>query len=203
MAELTDFLPYVRRHISGPLNIMMTDALSMSAVAFCRQSLLCRREATLSPSAGEDCVLPYDAENEECVHIIRILADGRELFAGHDVEIRPGRVMHFACSPGEVSVLYAVLRKQGAVRCRMNCGHGLKKWQQGRLNGCSCRPGFHGQTRRAHSISLCCFLRVSVGHIATHWRQVRTPHTAILSADKGFTDDDDYRNHRTCEYTTG
>ncbi|EON2532637.1 hypothetical protein ACLL1F_000860, partial [Escherichia coli] len=42
MAELTDFLPYVRRHISGPLSIMMTDALSMSAVAFCRQSLLCR-----------------------------------------------------------------------------------------------------------------------------------------------------------------
>ena len=114
MAELTDFLPYVRRHISGPLNIMMTDALSMSAVAFCRQSLLCRREATLSPSAGEDCVLPYDAENEECVHIIRILADGRELFAGHDVEIRPGRVMHFACSPGEVSVLYAVAPKAGS-----------------------------------------------------------------------------------------
>ena len=75
MAELTDFLPYVRRHISGPLSIMMTDALSMSAVAFCRQSLLCRREATLSPSAGEDCVLPYDAENEECVHIIRLLAE--------------------------------------------------------------------------------------------------------------------------------
>lgn len=86
MAELTDFLPYVRRHISGPLNIMMTDALSMSAVAFCRQSLLCRREATLSPSAGEDCVLPYDAENEECVHIIRIRSkyypDGADSFTG-------------------------------------------------------------------------------------------------------------------------
>ncbi|ENW8770546.1 hypothetical protein ACFMGP_004935, partial [Escherichia coli] len=27
MAELSDFLPYVRRQISGPLNIMMTDAL--------------------------------------------------------------------------------------------------------------------------------------------------------------------------------
>lgn len=192
MAELTDFLPYVRRHISGPLNIMMTDALSMSAVAFCRQSLLCRREATLSPSAGEDCVLPYDAENEECVHIIRILADGRELFAGHDVEIRPGRVMHFACSPGEVSVLYAVAPKAGSRQVQDE----LRAWSEevaaGRLNGCSCRPGFHGQTRRAHSISLCCFLRVSVGHIATHWRQVRTPHTAILSADKGFTDDDDY-----------
>lgn len=40
--------------------------------------------------------------------------DGRELFAGHDVEIRPGRVMHFACSPGEVSVLYAVAPKAGS-----------------------------------------------------------------------------------------
>lgn len=39
MAELSDFLPYVRRQISGPLNIMMTDALSMAAVAFSRQSL--------------------------------------------------------------------------------------------------------------------------------------------------------------------
>ena len=104
MAELTDFLPYVRRHISGPLSIMMTDALSMSAVAFCRQSLLCRREATLSPSAGEDCVLPYDAENEECVHIIRILADGRELFAGHDVEIRPGNAFCLFARRGECAL---------------------------------------------------------------------------------------------------
>lgn len=114
MAALTDFLPYVRRHISGPLSIMMTDALSMSAVAFCRQSLLCRREATLSPSAGEICVLPYDAENEECVHIIRILAEGRELFVGHDVKICPGRVMQFTSSPGEVNVLYAIAPTAGS-----------------------------------------------------------------------------------------
>ncbi|KQJ12601.1 hypothetical protein [Escherichia coli] len=33
---------------------------------------------------------------------------------GQDVEIRPGRVMHFACSPGEVSVLYAVAPKAGS-----------------------------------------------------------------------------------------
>ncbi|ENN6627284.1 hypothetical protein AB9Q55_005290, partial [Escherichia coli] len=49
MAELSDFLPYVRRQISGPLNIMMTDALSMAAVAFSRQSLVCRREVTVVP----------------------------------------------------------------------------------------------------------------------------------------------------------
>ncbi|MGA6543647.1 hypothetical protein [Escherichia coli] len=52
MAELTDFLPYVRRHISGPLSIMMTDALSMSAVAFCRQSLLCRRRVAETEQHG-------------------------------------------------------------------------------------------------------------------------------------------------------
>ncbi len=71
MAELSDFLPYVRRQISGPLNIMMTDALSMAAVAFSRQSLVCRREVTVVPVAGKEIVLPYDKDDEECVHIIR------------------------------------------------------------------------------------------------------------------------------------
>lgn len=53
MAELSDFLPYVRRHISGPLNIMMTDALSMAAVAFSRQSLVCRREVNRPGNPGD------------------------------------------------------------------------------------------------------------------------------------------------------
>ncbi|HIE1976337.1 TPA: hypothetical protein ACXKGF_004381 [Escherichia coli] len=114
MAELTDFLPYVRRNISGPLDVMMTDALSMSAVAFCRQSLLCRREATLSPSAGEDCVLPYDEDNEECVHIIRIASDKHEFLGGRDVDIRKGHVLRFDSSPGQVGVLYAIAPKAGS-----------------------------------------------------------------------------------------
>ncbi|HBA6777691.1 hypothetical protein [Escherichia coli] len=113
MAELTDFLPYVRRHISGPLNIMMTDALSMASVTFCRQSLLCRREAILSPEAGEDCVLPCDAQNEECVHIIRITSAANELFTGRDVEIRQGGALRFPTAPGVVNVLYAVAPKAG------------------------------------------------------------------------------------------
>ncbi|EIY8589684.1 hypothetical protein MN352_004510, partial [Escherichia coli] len=113
MAELSDFLPYVRRHISGPLNIMMTDALSMAAVAFSRQSLVCRREVTVVPVAGKEIVLPYDKDDEECVHIIRISDDNHELFVGRDVDISSGRSLRFACSPGEVSVLYAVAPKAG------------------------------------------------------------------------------------------
>ncbi|EOO7212583.1 hypothetical protein MHC94_RS27185, partial [Escherichia coli] len=112
-AELSDFLPYVRRHISGPLNIMMTDALSMAAVAFSRQSLVCRREVTVVPVAGKEIVLPYDKDDEECVHIIRISDDNHELFVGRDVDISSGRSLRFACSPGEVSVLYAVAPKAG------------------------------------------------------------------------------------------
>ncbi|HBC1012616.1 TPA: hypothetical protein IGZ65_004276 [Escherichia coli] len=116
MAELSDFLPYVRRNISGPLNVMMTDALSLAAVEFCQQSLLCRREFNLYPLEGEECVLPHDTDNEECVQIIRITSDKREIFAGRDVEIRPGRALRFTTSPGEVSVLYAVAPKAGRTR---------------------------------------------------------------------------------------
>lgn len=203
MAELSDFLPYVRRHISGPLNIMMTDALSMAAVAFSRQSLVCRREVTVVPVAGKEIVLPYDKDDEECVHIIRISDDNHELFVGRDVDISSGRSLRFACSPGEVSVLYAVAPKAG----RSQIPDELLTWPEevaaGHLSGCSCRLVFHGRTRHAHSIFLCSFLRGSVGHIVIHWRQARTLHTATLYAGRGFTDDDDYRNHRTCEYTTG
>lgn len=116
MATLTDFLPYVRRHISGPLTIMMTDALSMAAVAFCRQSLVCRREVTVVAEAGKDIVLPYDKDDEECVHIIRISAGEHELFTGRDVAVSPGRALRFSTTPGEVSVLYAVAPKAGRSR---------------------------------------------------------------------------------------
>lgn len=60
---------------------MMTDALSMAAVAFSRQSLVCRREVTVVPVAGKEIVLPYDKDDEECVHIIRISDDNHELLS--------------------------------------------------------------------------------------------------------------------------
>lgn len=182
---------------------MMTDALSMAAVAFSRQSLVCRREVTVVPVAGKEIVLPYDKDDEECVHIIRISDDNHELFVGRDVDISSGRSLRFACSPGEVSVLYAVAPKAG----RSQIPDELLTWPEevaaGALERLFMQTGVSwSDPLRAQYFSVQ-FSEGSVGHIVIHWRQARTLHTATLYAGRGFSDDDDYRNHRTCEYTTG
>lgn len=47
MAALDVFLPSVRRHINGPLEIMMRQSLLEAAIAFCRESMFCRQERML------------------------------------------------------------------------------------------------------------------------------------------------------------
>ncbi|ECO0851931.1 hypothetical protein AA073_21810 [Salmonella enterica subsp. enterica serovar Newport] len=108
MASPNDFLPYVRRSISGPLNIMMADAVLQAAITFCRESLYCRRTVTLNPEAGVIYPLVSDDAPVSCTRIIRIATPERELFVDSDVDISTDKSLMFTVSHYLVDVLFAV-----------------------------------------------------------------------------------------------
>ncbi|EMD3364803.1 hypothetical protein [Salmonella enterica] len=114
MVSPNDFLPYVRRNISGPLNIMMADAVLQAAITFCRKSLYCRRTVTLSPEAGVIYPLMSDDARVSCTRIIRIATPERELFAGKDVDISTNNSLNFTVSHQLVDVLFAVAPRADA-----------------------------------------------------------------------------------------
>ncbi|EEH4116112.1 hypothetical protein G7563_001882 [Salmonella enterica subsp. enterica] len=114
MASPNDFLPYVRRNISGPLNIMMADAVLQSAITFCRESLYCRRTVTLNPEVGVTYPLVSDDVPVSCTRIIRIATPERELFAGNDVDISTDKSLKFHATHGVVDVLFAVAPRADA-----------------------------------------------------------------------------------------
>lgn len=114
MASPNDFLPYVRRNISGPLNIMMADAVLQAAITFCRESLYCRRTVTLNPEVGVTYPLVSDDAPVSCTRIIRIATPERELFADSDVDISTDKSLMFTRSYNAVDVLFAVAPRADA-----------------------------------------------------------------------------------------
>ncbi|EDX0374297.1 hypothetical protein GTL21_005101 [Salmonella enterica] len=114
MVTPNDFLPYVRRNISGPLNIMMADAVLQAAITFCRESLYCRRTATLNPELGVTYPLVSDDAPVFCTRIIRIATSERELFADSDVDISTDKSLRFTASHHLVEVLFAVAPRADA-----------------------------------------------------------------------------------------
>uniref|UniRef100_UPI003F6646F2 hypothetical protein n=1 Tax=Salmonella enterica TaxID=28901 RepID=UPI003F6646F2 len=114
MVSPNDFLPYVRRNISGPLNIMMADAVLQAAITFCRESLYCRRTVTLNPEVGETYPLVSEDDPVLCARIIRIITPERELFADIDVDISTGKSLRFTVSHHQVEVLYAIAPRADA-----------------------------------------------------------------------------------------
>ncbi|HFW4797840.1 TPA: hypothetical protein ACIBS5_003248 [Salmonella enterica subsp. diarizonae serovar 60-67:z35:-] len=114
MVTLNEFLPYVRRNISGPLNIMMTDAVLQAAITFCRESLYCRRTALLTPEAGITYPLVSDDDPVSCTRIIRIATPQRELFADSDVDISTDKSLTFSRAHNDVNVLFAVAPRADA-----------------------------------------------------------------------------------------
>lgn len=116
MAELNEFLPDIRKQISGPLNLMMTEASLRAAMTFCRESLACRRTVMFSPVvAGVSYPLLSEDENVRCTRIIRIVTpEQQELFVGPDLSVSADDCLRFNENHSTISVLIAVTPLESA-----------------------------------------------------------------------------------------
>lgn len=96
MVSPDQFLPALRRHISGPLDMFMTDALVEAAGTFCRNSELLVMTRTVDAPAG-DLVVVCNLDNLKACNL-RYVADSDKvpLVSGDH---------YFAMSPNEISAL--------------------------------------------------------------------------------------------------
>ena len=65
--EPSAFLPVLRRHITGPLDVWMLDAVGEAAIEFCRQSeLICQEKVVAGADAGTVPDLPAERGRQFC-----------------------------------------------------------------------------------------------------------------------------------------
>ncbi|WP_099062414.1 hypothetical protein [Serratia sp. BW106] len=118
MAALDVFLPAIRRHISGPLEIMMRQAVLESAIAFCRESLFCREELTLADATPGTTYALTESSLVKCVKRLRVIdlseqlrrpdEPGDVLVAGIDFNVMSANHIAFVRSFEKVAVLFAI-----------------------------------------------------------------------------------------------
>lgn len=83
--EPSAFLPVLRRHITGPLDVWMLDAVGEAAIEFCRQSeLICQEKVVAGADAGELITVCDEPGMKSCNLLHLTDADGNHLESGRD-----------------------------------------------------------------------------------------------------------------------
>ena len=95
--EPSAFLPVLRRHITGPLDVWMLDAIGEAAIEFCRQSeLVCLEKVVASAGVG-DLITVCDEQGMKSCNLLYLTdADGNALESGRD---------YYPVSSNDISVL--------------------------------------------------------------------------------------------------
>ncbi|WP_145586275.1 hypothetical protein [Yersinia rochesterensis] len=123
MATLDAFLPTIRKHISGPLDIMMKQAALESAITFCRESLICRDAVTFNHVTPGATYILTDSALVKCVKRLRVLdltnqvsntsAPGVMLTAGIEFTVKSANQISFNQPFTKVTVDFAIEPKRG------------------------------------------------------------------------------------------
>ncbi|RLM26503.1 hypothetical protein BIY29_05440 [Brenneria alni] len=124
MAALDVFLPVIRKHISGPLDLMMRQSALEAAITFCRESLFCRDTLTLENVAAGATHALTENNQVKCVKRLQVKdyserlnnadASGRELLAGIDFAVISANHISFNRAFGRVEILFAVEPRRNA-----------------------------------------------------------------------------------------
>ncbi|MBS0056962.1 hypothetical protein [Yersinia sp. Marseille-Q3913] len=122
MATLDAFLPIIRKHISGPLDIMMKQAALDAAITFCRESLFCRDAVTFNDVTPGMTYILTESELVKCVRRLRVSdltnqvshasAPGVMLTAGSEFAVKSANQIIFNQPFTKVSVDFAIEPKR-------------------------------------------------------------------------------------------
>lgn len=95
--EPSAFLSVLRRHITGPLDVWMLDAIGEAAIEFCRQSeLICLEKVVASAAVGELISVCDETGMKSCNLLYLNDASGNPLESGRD---------YYPVSSNDISVL--------------------------------------------------------------------------------------------------
>ena len=95
-ASALSFLPLMRRHISGPLESMMVDAIKEAAITFCRKSELITMVRVVASATAGSLLDVCDQDGLKAANIVRVInSDGDDLVPGVD---------YMAMSANEISI---------------------------------------------------------------------------------------------------
>lgn len=118
MAALDVFLPAIRKHINGPLDLMMRQSALEAAITFCRESLFCRDSLTLTDVVPDVTHVLTQSEQVKCVKRLQVMdhserlsnadAKGNELVAGIDFTVISANNLAFNRAFSQVEILFAV-----------------------------------------------------------------------------------------------
>ncbi|MEE3649457.1 MULTISPECIES: hypothetical protein [unclassified Brenneria] len=122
MAALDVFLPAIRKHISGPLDLMMRQSVLEAAITFCRESLFCRDSLTLTDVVPGVTHVLTESEQVKCVKRLRVKdysvsnanAKGHTLVSGIDFTVISANHLAFNHAFAQVEIIFAVEPRRNA-----------------------------------------------------------------------------------------
>ncbi|MGE6098562.1 hypothetical protein ACLH0B_04860 [Aeromonas salmonicida] len=97
MVPREQFLPTVRMHITGPLEIMLEEAVTEAAITFCRESELITLDRLIRSASAGSLETVCDTDGLTSCNVLHLTGEGGGPFvSGRD---------YFAISTNEISVL--------------------------------------------------------------------------------------------------
>ncbi|BBU05032.1 MULTISPECIES: hypothetical protein [Aeromonas] len=97
MVPREQFLPTVRMHITGPLEMLLEEAVTEAAITFCRESELITLDRLLPSAAAGSLEVVCNVDGVTSCNVLHLTgADGVPLGSGRD---------YFAMSANELSIL--------------------------------------------------------------------------------------------------
>ncbi len=122
MVALDAFFPAIRKHISGPLELMMKQAVLDAVITFCRESLSCRDAVNFKEVIPDIAYRLTEVKGLKCIKRLRVLDitqptrhwPGEMLMVGRDFTAKSANDITFKHAFHHVTVDFAVEPRRDA-----------------------------------------------------------------------------------------
>ncbi|BDA17643.1 hypothetical protein ACV1CZ_10570 [Aeromonas caviae] len=115
MVSREQFLPTVRLHITGPLEVMLSEAVTEAAITFCRESALLTLDRLLPSASAGSLVEVCNISGMTSCNVLHLTgADGVPLDSGRDYFAMSANELSILTDLGNVRIWYVAAPEKGA-----------------------------------------------------------------------------------------
>lgn len=115
MVSREQFLPTVRLHITGPLEVMLSEAVTEAAITFCRESALLTLDLLLPSASAGSLVEVCNISGMTSCNVLHLTgADGVPLDSGRDYFAMSANELSILTDLGNVRIWYVAAPEKGA-----------------------------------------------------------------------------------------